>query len=213
MVPVLRVPGDPLPRHPRQPLGHGGDLLLPGTGLGRGNLLVNVRCPVLSLIPERHRHQRGSGLSASAAGPPMILAARRRTRLRFRSRSGAVRTAGRPGRRPIHLLATPHPVTAPDPTAKAHPAGRPRSHRLTRMRRFLSRVGLGCRVVSGHRRVSRRPDRGGEAMSAGPQEFPGAIAHKSWPSPAAGSTQNRPAGRHPPRRECARRGPRSHPLA
>jgi len=25
--------------------------------------------------------------------------------------------------------------------------------------------------------------------------------------------QIRPAGRHPPRRECARRGPRSHPLA
>jgi hypothetical protein len=62
MVPVLRVPGDPLPQHPRQPLGHGGDLL-PGTGLGHGNLLVNVRGPVLSLIPERHRHQRGSGLS------------------------------------------------------------------------------------------------------------------------------------------------------
>jgi hypothetical protein len=61
-VPVLRVPGDPILEHPRQLLGHGGDLLLPGTCPGHGNLLVNVRAPVLSLVPQRHRHQRGPGL-------------------------------------------------------------------------------------------------------------------------------------------------------
>ncbi len=58
----LRVPCDPVLEHPRQLLGHGGDLLLPGTCPGHGNLLVNVRAPVLSLVPQRHRHQRGPGL-------------------------------------------------------------------------------------------------------------------------------------------------------
>jgi hypothetical protein len=134
----------------------------------------SYRGPVLSLIPERHRHQRGSGLfgergraAHDPGGSP-----KNSTSIPLPVRSRSDSRATRPPADPPAGHAVPGDGSRSKPAAKARPARIPRSHRLTRMRRFLSRVGLGCRVVSGHRRVSRRPDRGGEAMSAGPQEFP-----------------------------------------
>jgi hypothetical protein len=173
MVPVLRVPGDPLLQHPRQPLswrrsspaGYRSRARESPGECARPSSLPHTRAsPASARLRSVRRarpaaHDPGGSPKNSTSIP-----------LPVRSRSDSRPT--RPPADPPAGHAAPGDGSRSKPTAKAHPAGRPRSHRLTRMRRFLSRVGLGRRVVSGHRGVSRRPDRGGEAMSAGPQEFP-----------------------------------------
>jgi hypothetical protein len=116
------------PRTTSQLLGHGGDLLLPGTCLGHGNLLVNVRAPALSLIPQRHRHQRGPGLLASAAGPPMILAGSPKNStsiplpVRSRSHSRATRPPARSRcARTPNLLAPAEAAAPPCPASPGTP--------------------------------------------------------------------------------------------